>query len=362
MPKRSDYDSPWKDLVEKYFQQFMEFFFSHIAVNIDWKKGYEFLDKEFQKIAVTSKTGRRYADKLVKVNELDGRETWVLIHLEIQGQKDAEMAKRMFVYHYRIFDRYQKQIASLALLTDAGNDWRPDEYGHALWGCEVKFCFPVAKILDFACQTEDLEDSRNPFAIAVFAHLKAMETQKNSPKRLEFKKYVTRALYMAHYDHKTILELFRFIDWIMILPEEFESDYIESLTELEEEQNMRYVTCIERRGLEKGLEKGREEGLEKGIEQGIAAHKLSLNTILQSRFDQVSDATIAAIEKVRDLETLKNLVIKSALAESIDAFEDYLKTTLKSTSKSAPKNVVSEPVAKYKTTKSAKPAHRKPKA
>jgi len=144
----------------------------------------------------------------------------------------------------------------------------------------------------------------------------------------------------------------------MILPEEFESDYIESLTELEEEQNMRYVTCIERRG----LEKGREEGLEKGIEQGIAAHKLSLNTILQSRFDQVSDATITAIEKVRDLETLKNLVIKAALAESIDAFEDYLKTTLKSTSKSPPKNVVAEPVAKYKITKSAKPAHRKPKA
>jgi len=70
MPKRSDYDSPWKDLVEKYFQQFMEFFFSHIAVNIDWKKGYEFLDKEFQKIAVTSKTGRRYADKLVKVKNM----------------------------------------------------------------------------------------------------------------------------------------------------------------------------------------------------------------------------------------------------------------------------------------------------
>ena len=55
MPKRSDYDSPWKDMVEKYFQQFMEFFFPQIAVNIDWKKGHEFLDKEFQKIAVAAK-------------------------------------------------------------------------------------------------------------------------------------------------------------------------------------------------------------------------------------------------------------------------------------------------------------------
>ena len=58
MAKRTDYDSPWKDLVEKYFHQFMEFFFPAIAAKIDWQKKYEFLDKEFQKIAVQGATGR----------------------------------------------------------------------------------------------------------------------------------------------------------------------------------------------------------------------------------------------------------------------------------------------------------------
>ncbi|KAF1082741.1 MAG: hypothetical protein GQF41_0508 [Candidatus Rifleibacterium amylolyticum] len=36
MAKRADYDSPWKDLVEKYFQQFMEFFFPVFSLS-DWR-------------------------------------------------------------------------------------------------------------------------------------------------------------------------------------------------------------------------------------------------------------------------------------------------------------------------------------
>ena len=43
-PLRDDFDSPWKDLLEKYFQQFMEFFFPKAATDIDWSQEHEFLD------------------------------------------------------------------------------------------------------------------------------------------------------------------------------------------------------------------------------------------------------------------------------------------------------------------------------
>lgn len=84
-----------------------------------------------------------------------------------------------------------------------------------------------------------------------------------------------------------------------------------------------------------------------------------MNTILLSRFKQVSDATIAAVEAVNDLEILKNLVIKAALSDSIDAFEDYLKTAQKSLNKKAPENIVSEVTTEYKPVKSRKPTGRK---
>lgn len=43
-----DYDSPWKDALELYFNEFIAFFFPGVDVEIDWNRPFEFLDKELQ--------------------------------------------------------------------------------------------------------------------------------------------------------------------------------------------------------------------------------------------------------------------------------------------------------------------------
>jgi hypothetical protein len=96
--KRADNDSPWKEILEVYFPQAMQFFFPEIAALIDWERPHEFLDKEFQQIAREAKLGRRYADKLVKVWQLQGQEMWLLIHVEVQASPEDDFAKRMFSY------------------------------------------------------------------------------------------------------------------------------------------------------------------------------------------------------------------------------------------------------------------------
>lgn len=65
-------DSPWKEALEELFEDFVENFFLHIHQEIDFSKGYEFLDQELQQIAVSSETGKRVVDKLVKVYLIDG--------------------------------------------------------------------------------------------------------------------------------------------------------------------------------------------------------------------------------------------------------------------------------------------------
>ena len=47
---RSDYDSPWKEILDRYFKDFMAFFFPRASREIDWTKGYAFLDKELQRV------------------------------------------------------------------------------------------------------------------------------------------------------------------------------------------------------------------------------------------------------------------------------------------------------------------------
>ncbi len=54
-----DYDSSWKEVLDRYFEAFMAFFFAEAHAEIDWARGYEMLDKELQKIVRHAKVGRR---------------------------------------------------------------------------------------------------------------------------------------------------------------------------------------------------------------------------------------------------------------------------------------------------------------
>jgi len=93
----SDYDSPWKEVIEYFFQDFLAFFYPSAHAGIDWDKGYEFLDKELEQVVRDGELGRRLVDKLVRVWRLDGEEEFVLIHVEVQGQHDKAFAKRMYI-------------------------------------------------------------------------------------------------------------------------------------------------------------------------------------------------------------------------------------------------------------------------
>src|ERR1035438_8060391 len=69
-----DYDSPWKEAVERYFPEFMAFYFSSAYAQIDWPRGYEFLDQELRAVVQDAELGKRFVDKLVRVNRISGEE------------------------------------------------------------------------------------------------------------------------------------------------------------------------------------------------------------------------------------------------------------------------------------------------
>lgn len=110
----SDYDSAWKEAITLYFEFFLAFCFPQVHQDLDWQQGYETLDTELQEIIRDAETGRRLADKLVKVALLEGEEALVLIHLEIQGQEQSDFAERMYPYNHRLYDRYRLKVFSFA--------------------------------------------------------------------------------------------------------------------------------------------------------------------------------------------------------------------------------------------------------
>jgi hypothetical protein len=247
--KRDDFDNPWKSILEKYFQEFIVFFFPEIHDDINWEQGHDFMDQELQQIVRDADLSKRYVDKLVKVWKLNGSERLVFVHIEIQSQEDSDFSNRMFVYNYRIRDCYDAKIVSLAILGDDRSNWRPGPFRDELWGCEVTFRFPMVKLLDYEPRWLELEASRNPFAIAVMAHLKTKETQRDPQSRKEWKFQLTRRLYEQGFERQDIMELFLFVDWMMELPERLKREF---KTELDQSIVRTHLWC-QRAVLEKAF-------------------------------------------------------------------------------------------------------------
>ena len=148
--KKDEYDSPWKDAIEHAFPEFMAFFFPAACAQIDWGKGHDFRNTELRQVVRDAKLGKRFADALVRVTLVNGEERWIYIHIEVQGQHDAKFAQRMFTYNCRLYDRYACPIASMAVLADEDENWKPDRFGYEALGCTHEIRFPVVKLLELA--------------------------------------------------------------------------------------------------------------------------------------------------------------------------------------------------------------------
>ncbi len=258
-----------------------------------------FLDQELRQVVRDAELGQRFVDKLVKVYLKDGEETWILIHLEIQSQYESQFAERIYVYNYRIFDKYRRRVASFIVLGDENTNWRPSEFGYEIFGCQINFSFPVVKLLDLGQDWEALVNNRNPFATVVMAHLKAHQTRNNRQERLEWKLSLTRRLYQQGYQRQDVINLFRFIDWLMSLPKNLEQEFWREIRQLEEETRMPYITSVERLGI--------EQGMQRGIEQGM--QREGANLVLRQLNRRLGQVTTSVEKQVRQLsvEQLEDL-------------------------------------------------------
>ncbi|MGV0028492.1 DUF4351 domain-containing protein [Phormidesmis priestleyi] len=309
---RADQDSPWKQILRQYFREAIEFFFPATAALIDWHKPPEFLDKEYQQIAPDAEVGKRYADQLVKVWRKSGDELWLLLHTEIQAKPEANFTERMFIYNLRIFDYFHHPAISLAILCDGRTNWRPSVYEFSYPDTHLRFEFGVVKLLDYQTQWATLEASLNPFAIVVMAHLKAQETKRNASDRKAVKLNLIRRLYESGYSRREVVNLFRFIDWVMILPEGLKQAFWTELKVYEEERQMPYITSVEEIGFARGLQAGEERGEQRQRSLILRLLNRRVGEVPEAVQQQVERLTIAQLEALGeallDFEQLADLM------------------------------------------------------
>jgi hypothetical protein len=243
----------------------------------------------------------------------------------------------MFIYHYRLYDRYGAQVMSVALLGDNKAEWCPQHYGYERFGCSLSFNFPIVKLLDYRARWAELERDTNPFALIVRVHLKGLETQRKPNERYYWKVQLFKALYEANYRKEEILALFRFLDWVLILPQALEQEFSQFTHDYEEAKTVRYVTSVERLGMQKGMAEGLQQGLQKGMRQGLRQGRQegikqgslqqareAVIEVLRARFAPLPNSLLKKIQRIAQVEVLSQLLKKAAVVESLEAFEQQL--------------------------------------
>ncbi len=311
-----DYDSPWKEAIERYFADFLLFYFPDAHAQVDWSSPPVFLDQELRAAVRDGELGTRIVDKLVRVTRHGGEAGWVYVHLEVQGSMQTEFAKRMFVYHCRLFERYNQPIASLALLADDKAGWRPETFTYDVFGCQLALRFPVAKLLDWAGSEDWLADSANPFAIVTQAHLATRATRRDPPARYEAKWSLVKGLYRRGWERQQLIDLFKILDWMMRLPKELDQQFKQNLPTLEGEMGKPYVTSIERLAIEEGMAKGLQQGMQQGRLAG-EAHLLA--RLLVRRFGTVPPWVLNQLQSASEfeLESWGEALLSAASIEAV---------------------------------------------
>ena len=319
----ADYDSPWKVALHKYLRWFLAFFFPEIHADLDRTRGYEALDKEFQQVIRRAQVGKQVADMLFKVWLKGGDECWLFIHVEVQGSYEKEFSRRMFDYNTSVYKLYNREVVSLAVLCDERASWRPAAFSYGRWGSRTEITFPIVKLLDYADDLKSLESNQNPFAVVVLAHLQAQATRSDVAQRRAWKFRLVKGLYERKLTKGDIRELFRLLDWILVLPDDLEEKFREEIYQYEREKRMPYLSSLERRGLEEGLKQGREQGREEGRAQGRAEGREEgreeglregIALALEAKFGQPGRKLMTRVRRISDVAELHDLakVIKTA--------------------------------------------------
>ncbi len=309
------FDAGWKLALRSFLPECLLLLFPALYAQIDWSRGVEFLNTELFSPVPAGSSGQMHVDVLARVYFRDGTTRVVLLHIEIQAQRTEDFQLRIFVYHARVFDAFgYPDLITLAILADDDPNWRPDTFQRSLGGCELTFRYPIVKLLDF--DEADLEQSENPFALIVLAHLRALRTRGNPDLMMHEKIELLRKLNRRGYNPKQVIDLYRVVDYIMTLSK-MRDELVRQIIREQEAESEYPLTSFEELAL--------EEGVERGLRKAFQRMRRVILQILQSRFGEEATRFRPALARIRDLDRLESLTLKAAQAASLEEFEQELR-------------------------------------
>jgi predicted transposase/invertase (TIGR01784 family) len=286
-------DTLWKGILEDIFDNFLLFIFGQKADIFDFTKEFEFLNKELAQIYPVDENAAypKYVDKLVKVFTKNGREEWVLVHVEVQGYEDPNFAKRMFTYFYRILDKFGKQVTCVVIYTGSEKVSQVQQYDYSFLGTENHFKFNVYSIVDQ--DFEQLSKNENPFALIVQTVLIALQKSRLGESELiKLYKDIARRLLEKNISPVKTRAIMNFLKYYVSF--ENRENVIKFEKEIKVLTNNNFTMGIEELLLDRAEKRGIEKGREAGKEE--SAYLFVKKLLRDTDFDDEKIASLASVD------------------------------------------------------------------
>ena len=290
------HDQLWKQLLETFFQEFMELFLPDVAARLDFGS-VEHLDTEV--FTDLPEGSRRQPDVVVRVRTDDGTTEIVLIHIEVQATRATDVPARMSEYYSLLRLRWRLPVLPVVVYLAPGAGGITQEcHVERLWDREtLRFRYDAIGLPDLSAE-EYLE---NPSILA--PALSALMRSPGGSRALRTLR-AYRRMARADLDEARRFLLLYVVDKYMALTDD-ESTELDGLLEPSSESEVTHMMlAFEERGMKRGLQQGMQQGITTGRTRGEQAVLLRQ---MQRRFGVLSPDVVARVEAIQDTNQLEAL-------------------------------------------------------
>ena len=288
LEKKTDYidhDRLFKELIQTFFQNFIEGFFPKESCFINFSS-VKFLEQDvFTDIL---RGDKRRIDILAEV-KIKGQDQLILIHIEPQSSYQKEFHERMFIYCSRLYEKYRKPILPIAVFSY--NDKRdvPEQFTIEVPTLQVvNFQYFQLHLIKKNWRT--FIGNENPVAAALLS--KMGYTKKE---RVQVKLEFLRMLSCMELNPAKMALLYGFFETYLKLNEKEEKQMRDEITKLPEEE-VKSVLRLPNSYFERGIQKGKTEGKEE--EKRKIAEKLLAKGML---IDDIMEVTGLSRSEIGEL-------------------------------------------------------------
>jgi hypothetical protein len=291
-------DILWKGMIEEVIEDLLLFVDPGIGKELDLGKGFEFLDKELAEIYPDAEkpANTRVVDKLVKIFLRNGQERWMLLHVEVQGSNEKAFARRMFEYYIRLFSKYGRPVAAIAIFTGRGGKMPAVYEDQYLW-MRARYEYKTLNIADYPDET--LKASTNPFAAVLLVAKEVLLSVKGTDEErdeilLKQKVLMVRLLRekMTVFGEKKTAAILAFLtNYVIFKNPQTIRKFMEQRDQILGGKNTMGI-------FEQLVQIERQEGFEEGLENAV--RKLLANSeFAPKKIAELLEVPVALVEKIK---------------------------------------------------------------